>query len=94
MTPRLAGALSAAVPEGEIELVTFQKASIRRALHGGEWWYSIVDFVGAISGTDRASKYWSDLKAKLTDKEGFFELSDFIGKLPMPSPQVANRARQ
>jgi len=80
-----ASALPEAVPEGELEIVTFQKSSIRRSLHNGEWWYSIVDFVGAITGTDRASKYWTDLKAKLTDKEGFFELSDFIGKLPMPS---------
>ena len=83
----LAGAsnLPPAVPEGESEVVTFQKSNIRRSLHNGEWWYSVVDFVGAIAGTDRASKYWSDLKTKLTDKEGFFELSDFIGKLPMVS---------
>jgi hypothetical protein len=27
-------------------------------------------------------KYWSDLKAKM--KEGFSELSDEIGQLPMP----------
>jgi len=83
--------LPLAVPEGEVEVVTFQKSSIRRSLHNGEWWYSVVDFVGAIAGTDRASKYWGDLKSKLTDKEGFFELSDFIGKLPMPSADGKSR---
>ncbi len=29
-------------------------------------------------------KYWSDLKAKNIEKEGFSELSDKIGQLPMP----------
>jgi DNA-damage-inducible protein D len=79
------------VPDGELELVAFKKDSIRRVCHNDEWWYSIVDVVGALSGTERASKYWNDLKTKLTDKEGFFELSDEIGKLPMPSADGKNR---
>ena len=74
------------VPDGELELVAFKKDSIRRVRHNDEWWYSIIDVVGALSGTDRARKYWSDLKAKLIEKEGFSELSDEIGQLPMPSP--------
>jgi DNA-damage-inducible protein D len=79
------------IPEGSLETVSFQKATIRRVLHSGEWWYSIVDFVGAIVGTDRASKYWNDLKTKLTDDEGFFELSDYIGKLPMTAADGKTR---
>lgn len=76
--------LTAPVPEGELELLAFRDAEIRRVCHNDEWWYSVVDVVGAIVGTDRSSKYWNDLKTKLTDKEGFFELSDKIGKLPLP----------
>jgi DNA-damage-inducible protein D len=73
-----------AIPDGELELVPFKKDAIRRVCHNDEWWYSIVDVVGALTGTDRARKYWSDLKTKLVDKEGFSELSDEIGQLPMP----------
>lgn len=73
-----------AIPDGELELVPFKKDAIRRVCHNDEWWYSIVDVVGALTGTDRARKYWSDLKSKLIDKEGFSELSDEIGQLPMP----------
>ena len=72
------------VPDGELELVAFKKDGIRRVCHNDEWWYSIVDVVSALTGTDRGRKYWSDLKTKMVDKEGFFELSDFIGQLPMP----------
>lgn len=74
------------VPDGELELVPFKKEAIRRVCHNDEWWYSIIDVVGALTGTDRARKYWSDLKTKLVEKEGFNELSDEIGQLPMPSP--------
>jgi len=81
----VADSLPLPIAEGELEVVLFQKSEIRRALHNGEWWYSIVDFIGALTGTERAGRYWSDLKAKLTNNGGFFELSDFIGKLPMPS---------
>ena len=72
------------VPDGELELVPFKREAIRRVFHNDEWWYSIVDVVGALTGTDRARRYWSDLKVKLVDKEGFSELSDEIGQLPLP----------
>lgn len=79
-----AGQAPAGVPDGELELVAFKRDSIRRVFHNDEWWYSIVDVIGALTGSERARRYWSDLKTKLIDKEGFFELSDEIGQLPLP----------
>ena len=48
-----------------------------------KWYFSIVDIIGILTGTDRSRKYWSDLKAKLK-KEGS-ELSEKIGQLKMQS---------
>lgn len=76
--------LPATIPDGELELVPFKKGAIRRVCHNDEWWYSIIDVVSALTGSDRGRKYWSDLKAKMIDKEGYSELSDDIGQLPMP----------
>jgi hypothetical protein len=45
------------------------------------WYFSVIDFIEALTGTDRPRKYWSDLKAKLK-KEGS-ELSEKIGQLKM-----------
>jgi len=45
------------------------------------WYFSIIDVVEVLTGTDRPRKYWSDLKAKLK-KEGS-ELSEKIGQLKM-----------
>jgi prophage antirepressor-like protein len=77
--------LPAKVPDGEFDLVPFKKEAIRRVCHNDEWWYSVVDVVTALSGSDRGRKYWSDLKKQIAEKEGFSELSDEIGQLPMPS---------
>ena len=46
-----------------------------------KWYFSIIDVVEVLTGSDRPRKYWSDLKAKLK-KEGS-ELSEKIGQLKM-----------
>ncbi len=74
----------AKIADGELELVPFKKDGIRRVCHNDEWWYSVVDVVSALTGSERGRKYWSDLKTKMIEKEGFSELSDEIGQLPMP----------
>ncbi|HIH11993.1 TPA: Bro-N domain-containing protein [Candidatus Woesearchaeota archaeon] len=64
-------------------LIVFQGKNIRRTWFNDEWWFSVVDVIGALTQTDRARKYWSDLKFKLI-QEGF-ELSEKIGQLKLPS---------
>lgn len=85
-----AGNLPALVPDGELELVPFKKEAIRRVCHNDEWWYSVVDVVSALSGSERGRKYWTDLKNKMIEKEGYAELSDEIGQLPMPGADGKN----
>ena len=48
-----------------------------------KWYFSIIDVIEVLTGTDRPRKYWSDLKAKLK-REGS-ELSEKIGQLKMPA---------
>jgi DNA-damage-inducible protein D len=72
------------IENGQLEIVAFKGKEIRRTLHDGEWMFSIVDVIGAITDSDRARKYWSDLKRQMIEKEGFTELSENIGQLPLP----------
>ncbi len=62
-------------------LVVFQGKKIRRTWFNDEWWFSVVDIIGALTQTDRTRKYWSDLKTKLIG-EGF-EVSEKIGQLKL-----------
>ena len=48
------------------------------------WYFSIIDVIEILTGSDRPRKYWSDLKLKLK-KEGS-ELSEKIGQLKMVAP--------
>ena len=73
------------VPEGEVEIVRFKDRDVRRICRDGEWLFSIVDVIGSITETDRASKYWTDLKAKMERTEGFKDISDNIGSIPLPT---------
>src|SRR3990172_6018883 len=68
----------------ETHLAVFKGKRIRRTLHNDEWWFSIVDIVEVLTGTERPRKYWSDLKKKLSE-EGYDELSEKIGQLKMQS---------
>ncbi|HPL93005.1 MAG TPA: BRO family protein [bacterium] len=63
----------------------FNGAKIRRVWDEKEqkWYFSVVDVVGVLTESDRARKYWSDLKVKLI-KEGA-QLSEKIGQLKFMS---------
>ncbi len=69
--------------DSEKALVVFEGKNIRRTWFNDEWWFSVVDIIEVLTQTDRARKYWSDLKVKLTE-EGF-ELSEKIGQLKLMS---------
>lgn len=64
------------------KIAIFQKKEIRKVFHKSEWWFSVIDVVEALSGTDRPRKYWGDLKKKL-EKEGYSEVSEKIGQLKL-----------
>ena len=70
--------------EKDNNLALFEGRRIRKALHEGEWWFSIIDVVETLVGGDRPRKYWNDLKKKLL-QEGYDQLSEKIGQLKMQS---------
>ncbi len=65
-------------------IAVFKGKEIRRTLHKNEWWFSIIDVVEALTGSDRPRKYWNDLKKKLFE-EGYAGLSEKIGQLKLQS---------
>jgi len=68
------------------DFILFNETSgIRKQRHNDERYFSVVDIVGILSGSDRARKYRNDLKVKLI-QEGFFEVSGKIGQLKMLAP--------
>ena len=64
----------------------FEDKKIRSAWNEDKdkWYFSVIDIIEALVGTDRPRKYWNDLKIKL-QKEGS-QLSEKIGQLKMIAP--------
>ncbi len=76
--------------ESITKLAIFQKKEIRKTIHKDEWWFSVIDVIEILTETDRARKYWSDLKTKIED-EGQFQLSEEIGQLKLLANDGKNR---
>lgn len=68
----------------ENTLVVFQDKKIRRIWHDDEWFFSVIDVVGALETSSIPKRYWSDLKSKLSE-EGF-EPYDKIVQLKLKAP--------
>ena len=54
------------------------------------YYFSIIDVVDILTGSSNPRRYWSDLKTKLTNEEGFDQLYDFIVQLKL----VANDGKK
>ncbi|MBU0978627.1 MAG: Bro-N domain-containing protein [Patescibacteria group bacterium] len=72
------------------KIAIFQKKEIRKTIYKNEWWFSIIDVIEALTGTERPRKYWNDLKTKLM-KEGYSEVSENIGQLKIIAPDGKKR---
>ena len=69
--------------KNDVKLFEQQKVRTHWDEKAEKWYFSIIDVIEILTGTDRGRKYWNDLKRKL-QKEGS-ELSDKIGQLKMQS---------
>ena len=61
----------------------FEDKRVRVLWHDEQekWFFSIIDVIEVLTGTDRPRKYWSDLKSKLISEGS--QLSEKIGQLKM-----------
>jgi hypothetical protein len=63
-------------------IIVFNDQQIRRVIHNDEWFYSIIDIVAVLTGSNLPKRYWSDLKLKLSNEEGS-QPYDFIVRLKL-----------
>lgn len=58
---------------------------VRYRWYQGKMYYSLIDVVAALTGTDNPNRYWSDLKRKLI-AEGYDQIYEKIVRLKMRAP--------
>lgn len=64
-------------------IALFNGKQIRKIIHNDEWYFSIIDIVEVLTESSNPRRYWSDLKRKLTENEGFNQLYDKIVQLKL-----------
>jgi len=70
------------------KLAVFKGKQIRRTIHNDEWWFSVVDVCGALTGSPDSGAYWRKLKQRLK-KEGSEVVTNCHGlKLTAPDGKL------
>lgn len=77
--------------EKSSKIAVFKGKQIRKAIHQGEWYFSIIDVVEILTESTYANRYWSDLKTQLSEKEGFDQLYEKIVRLKLQAPDKKMR---
>ena len=68
------------------KIAIFKGKRIRKIIHHNEWYFSIIDIIEVLTESSNPRRYWSDLKTKLTENEGFVQLYDKIVQLKLIAP--------
>jgi hypothetical protein len=66
-------------------LVLFKGKKIRKTLYQDEWWFSVVDVIGALTDSVDAKDYWYKMKIRVKNEDGI-ELSTICRQLKLEAP--------
>jgi hypothetical protein len=65
-------------------IAIFKGKQIRKILFQNEWWFSVVDVVEALTDSTQPSKYWTAMKVRVGEADGF-QLSTICRQLKLES---------
>ncbi|MDI6816677.1 MAG: Bro-N domain-containing protein [Actinomycetota bacterium] len=71
-------------PDSAGRIIVFGAKQIRRTFIDGEWFFSIVDIIAALTDSDAPSKYWTAMKRR-EEKATGFQLSTICRQLKLTS---------
>lgn len=64
------------------KIAIFKGKKVRKILFNGEWWFSVVDVIDALTDSTQPSKYWTAMKARV-QSESEFQLSTICRQLKL-----------
>jgi len=72
------------------KIAIFKKKEIRKVIHDKEWWFSVIDVVGALTDSANPNDYWYKMKIRVMDEEKV-ELSTNCRQLKLEAPDSKMR---
>ena len=74
--------------QSNTQIAIFKGRRVRKMIHNNEWWFSVIDVVGALTDSLDPGAYWRKLKERLKD-EGSEVVTNCHGlKLPAPDGKM------
>jgi len=67
------------------KIAIFKGKQVRKTIHQGEWYFSIIDIIAILTDSPNPRRYWSNLKIQLSDNEGFVQLYSKTVQLKLES---------
>jgi len=64
------------------QIALFRGKAIRKTLYEKEWWFSVIDIIGVLTDSAKPSVYWSAMKARVNNEDGF-QLSTICKQLKL-----------
>jgi hypothetical protein len=55
--------------EAITKIVLFRNKGVRKIVHNNEWWFSVVDAISALTGSENPRIYWGVMKNRLENDE-------------------------
>lgn len=74
-------------------IALFEGKKIRKVLVDNEWWFSVVDVIGALTDSPTSSDYWHKMKIR-EKKEAEVQLSTICRKFKFIAPDGKQRATE
>ena len=72
------------LPDSQGKIIVFGAKQIRRTFINGEWFFSVVDIIAALTDSDNPRNYWNMMKAREL-KQSEVQLSTFCVQLKLTS---------
>jgi len=66
------------------QIALFKGKKIRKIIYQDEWWFSVIDVIEALTDSSQPSKYWTAMKARVNNDDGF-QLSTICRQLKLAS---------
>jgi len=67
------------------KIAIFQRKEIRKIIYNNEWWFSVIDVVGALTDSINSRDYWFKMKIRVNDEDEF-ELSTICRQFKLIAP--------
>ncbi len=71
-------------PDSHGKIIVFGAKQIRRIWYEGQWFFSVVDIIGALTDSDNPRNYWNMMKAR-EHKQSAVQLSTLCVQLKLPA---------